>query len=68
MVSKEGGCATCAGSREIKGIYEMLGVPQRACEPHNCVQCCHHLIKSPDVSDGALLLRVPVSLIVSSSL
>lgn len=55
-------------SREIKGIYEMLGVPQRACESHDCVQYCHRFIKSPDVSDGALLLRVPVRLIVSFSL
>lgn len=46
----------------------MLGVPQRACESHNCVQYCHRFIESPDVSDGALLLRVPVRLIVSFSL
>lgn len=55
-------------SREIKFIYEMFGVPQRACESHNCIQYCHSFIKSLDVSYGALLLQVSIRLTVSSSL
>lgn len=34
----EGGCVACVESREIKDIYEMLGLPQRACDSHNHVQ------------------------------